>query len=339
MTVEEIAERVNDLARGRALGELHRIRSEISGRSTRSLWRIFSRNTIFPEKRFAFHDGGRHECQFNIGYEDGDTGDIFRYGIAFSFEPSRFHNDFTSLYPKLLNFNYLIRTNPQMTAGLLMWHWANGIRSENYSPRPVDDDTMKGLDFVFVGECVPAESVDIGEIVLTLERLLPVYQFVERGDYNDDGMDGRPPSERKPSTRWATSGKRQGGVFDIGLRHNELQCALEDALRRETDDDLAFEVVVPRGRVDAVLRNLSGATYFEIKVAPTARLAVREAVGQLLEYSCWPGAPRPERLVVIGEGEADATFSEYMQTLRNIAGIELYYRRLDVQTRVLGPNV
>jgi hypothetical protein len=58
----------------RAIHRLSRVRTN----------QIFSKQTTFAY--YAFHSGGRSELQYNIGFEGEEW---FRFGFAFSLEPSR----------------------------------------------------------------------------------------------------------------------------------------------------------------------------------------------------------------------------------------------------------
>ena len=53
-------------------------------------------------------------------------------------------------------------------------------------------------------------------------------------------------------------------------------------------------------------------TYFEIKIALTAKGCIREALGQLLEYNVYPGEQRASEMVVVGEHPATANDGIYL---------------------------
>jgi hypothetical protein len=90
-------------------------------------------------------------------------------------------------------------------------------------------------------------------------------------------------------------------------------------------------VWLERDWIDAVVDSGSELAYYEVKAVPNARLAIREAVGQLLEYAHFK--PREDgrvpRLVVVGPGDADASIATYLTALRTRTGIELEYMQVD----------
>lgn len=85
------------------------------------------------------------------------------------------------------------------------------------------------------------------------------------------------------------------------------------------------------GWVDAILKHPSGDVWvYEIKVAPTASLAVRQALGQLLEYGYQKGGWRPAKLFVVAEPSLDKTTGDYLQLLREKFQLPLEYLRVQI---------
>ncbi len=72
LNIEVLAERINDAATVYQVGELQQLRAKLHGKRARTT-KIFHKGTIFP--KYAFHDGGRTELQFNIGIESREDGD------------------------------------------------------------------------------------------------------------------------------------------------------------------------------------------------------------------------------------------------------------------------
>lgn len=75
--------------------------------------------------------------------------------------------------------------------------------------------------------------------------------------------------------------------------------------------------------------------YFEVKTNPTARKCIREALGQLLEYSGYPGRTRAHRLVVVARAAATAQDRTYVQELRTRYGIPIEYAQYDEEDSAL----
>lgn len=105
----------------------------------------------------------------------------------------------------------------------------------------------------------------------------------------------------------------------IALRHNRIQGVLFDHLEAEYGAGNVW-TEYPTGTggfADAYVRRADGrCIVFEIKVADTASQIVRQAMGQLLEYSFREGGLEPVQLVAVGEPPLDATTQAFLERLR-----------------------
>jgi hypothetical protein len=107
-------------------------------------------------------------------------------------------------------------------------------------------------------------------------------------------------------------------------RHVKLQNALFDYLCARFGQKF---VNYEKGYVDLQLRQDGVQTLFEIKIAPTAKSCIRQAIGQLLEYDLYPDRKRSSKLVVVGDGPVMKNDEVYLQHLRQKFGIPISYRR------------
>ena len=94
--------------------------------------------------------------------------------------------------------------------------------------------------------------------------------------------------------------------------------------------------VAEGGRVDVAVDTRDGLLFCEIKVAPNVRAALREAIGQLLEYAHWPNESRAKKWWVVSEEAPSAEDVAYLQALRTRYGLPVFYRRIDAEAAVLG---
>ena len=130
---------------------------------------------------YAFHEGGRTELQFNVGFEDDG---YFRYGVAFSLEANRNLVDPVSvLQPKILAFNAAVADFPVLRT-LHMWRYEAGERTLDADVAPVPQSAIRPNVFIFIGERVPvgAEGVTpaiIARAAQVMASLLPLYERVE----------------------------------------------------------------------------------------------------------------------------------------------------------------
>ncbi len=124
--------------------------------------------------------------------------------------------------------------------------------------------------------------------------------------------------------------------LSVERRHVEMQNVLYSQLVSEHGyDSVGVEQPAPGGGiVDAIAETADGLILFEIKTAATARGCVREALGQLLDYGCWPGAAAlPVELCVVGEPELDASTGRYIDALNARFPVPLKYRRVTLAER------
>lgn len=59
-------------------------------------------------------------------------------------------------------------------------------------------------------------------------------------------------------------------------------------------------------------------------------LCIREAMGQLLEYSHYPGSPSVERMIVVGEGVLDQDGEEYLRRLKDRFNLPIAYEQVSI---------
>jgi hypothetical protein len=326
------AEELNIKAQSHPIGDLQQVRAALHG--TRAVGRrIFSSLTITDE--WAFHHGGRSELQFNIGF-DGQKGKMLRYGVAFSFETSRSLPTINVLIPKVKLFNDFLRLYPDLYGDMRMWHW-QGERSSEYSPTPIAPELVTNGVFVFFGKRGPVDALDADLILTNMDRLLPLYEYVESNGRRQPLLSSTEKSfmfqpgltKKLPATK-ATRAQKE---LDVSLRHNILQEALYHKLVDEYGpDNVGTELPTGVGTsVDLVVRRPDAFWFYEIKTFQSPRACIREAVGQLLEYSFWPGSKEACRLVVVGESAAQKDALEYCRRLKKRFSLPIEYQQIAIK--------
>lgn len=328
-TIETIRDEVNRLAAQHPIGELQRLRKRF-----RNMGRVGSQ-VVFGDVRgmarareageehaqdfpYAYHVGGRDELQFNIGIDPFDDFDL-RVGVAFSFEPSRSYPTIDPLLPKVQLFNDYLREHQEQFADLWMWYYSDRERSERRRPGPLSPEMAQLHNFVFVGALGRSNDPDYTMILDTLDRLLPIWRFIEEniGSAGPEQSAEMPLRTGRPDRLSFTTATVAERLLDVNLRHNVLQAALVNELIDEFGEECVGweQAAAGGGSIDALVLSTSMRTLYEIKTAATARGCVREAMGQLLEYGCWPGALEPSGLVVVGEPDPDPQTTEYLRHL------------------------
>lgn len=333
LSIKQLAEELNQRSSTYHIGGLQKLRVEMKGLHHSSSRSIFSSATTFDN--WAFHHGGRSELQFNIGMESSDGAEYVRHGVAFSLETSRSLPDIEVLIPKIRLFNEFIQRNEEALSGFQMWHFRGGVRSTDRAPAPVASDLIEPGVFIFLGAVQPSGAPDYDLILSDFDRLLPLYQFVESGGsfapYRDSpqAFHFRAGHNARKSSSVVT---RVESKLSVSLRHNALQQALFDALCKEYGaENVGTEIPNGSGgRIDAVAKSKKGHTFFEIKVGQSLQACLREALGQLLEYSYWPGSQRAISLVIVGEAVLDEQCKAYLANLSSDLLIPVSYRRVSL---------
>lgn len=140
---------------------------------------------------------------------------------------------------------------------------------------------------------------------------------------------GRVPFRPGHMSRQATGeAESKGGRRTINYRQNVIQDRLVQLLRDKYGND-AVATEHPTGtgcRADALLEHEDGSReLYEIKPADSAREAVRQALGQLLEYAYRRNGLQPSALHVVSDAPMDDVTGEYLDTLEARFGLKLGY--------------
>jgi hypothetical protein len=326
---------------GHEIGELQAIRAQLKGFAlprSQSAGRLFGNIHTSPAGDYAFHYRGGSELQFNIGFESDSR--KFRYGVAFSFEPSQskpWPELSQTLRPKVVRFNEFLARNPELFGDMRMWHHERNKRiggDELPGPIPWERAEQKGV-FVFLGKRQDINRIDYEAVLNDLDRLLPLYKYVERSATSKQTLQPSQAPFVFCPTRWsekaaftvATPAQKQ---LDVALRHNEMQKALYERLvSRYGESSVSYENPCGDGtRADVVVQRQGEYWFYELKTAQSPRTCLREAIGQLLEYAFWPGAPNVTRLIVVGEAAIDESGVDYLRCLQERFALPLEYEQV-----------
>lgn len=121
-------------------------------------------------------------------------------------------------------------------------------------------------------------------------------------------------------------------VRTVEYRQNVIQDRLVERLRAQYGHD-AVGTEHPTGtggRADALVEHADGSReLYEIKPAMTAREAVRQAIGQLLEYAWRRHGLQPAALHVVSDAPLDEVTGEYLRNLEARFGLCFGYMQVD----------
>ncbi len=321
--LDEIVREIDRRSEGRPFGELQRERVKVRG-----LRRLPNRTPFRSanHRDWAHHVGGRDELQFNLGIEPEQSEGNLRYGVAFSFEPSRSFPDARELAPKVALFNDYLRSKPEAFAEMQRWQWSGEIRSENGKCSEIEPFHLVDGSFVFFGKMTSTADPDFDAILRLFDQLMPLWSFIESefsSVMNSNDISADP--QIGPSETIAHIAER---VISVSLRHNDIQRALLSYLQKAPGEVKIEAPAACGGSIDAVHRHDGQIVLYEIKTSVSPRECIRQAVGQLLEYAFWPGSDQPSRLVVVGENPTDSQCVRYLECLNYHSAIPISYLAL-----------
>ena len=119
--------------------------------------------------------------------------------------------------------------------------------------------------------------------------------------------------------------------------HTRLQNRLYEWLcKKYGKDAVGYEEKNEKGFVDLRLAIDGTVTFFEIKMDSLAKRCIRNALGQLFEYANYPNTIKAHKWVVVGDAPATPDDLSYLQHLRTMYGIPLYYAKFDWESETLG---
>ncbi|EIL89069.1 hypothetical protein UU9_10502 [Rhodanobacter fulvus Jip2] len=146
------------------------------------------------------------------------------------------------------------------------------------------------------------------------------------------GANGKVPFRPGHTSKLATGDARGSPEGrEIDYRHNVIQdCLFELLCARHGEDAVGTERPTGTGgRADALVCLPDGRfELYEIKPAPTAADAVRQAMGQLLEYAYRRGGLQPVSMHVVSDAPLDEITSEFLSHLRSEFALPIEYLQI-----------
>lgn len=337
-TISLIAKNLNSFSGSYKVGRLQDIRKSLKGLRRRASKYIFHDRTVFSgdEHEYCFHDGGRTELQFNVGFEDYLDENVVRYGVGFSLEPGQSLPTIDPLLPRISRFNDYIETHPDLFSDMRMWVWNEDGRSPNHFVNPIPIAWVNSGAFIFLGKIGNPEEVTYETILEDFDRLLSLYKYVETPiNTVATNNEFQKPFKFKPGFSKRKSNSKlshKERKLDVRLRHNDLQYSLcVELANKYGKQNIAEEV--PNGAggfIDVVRRISSNFVFYEIKTSDSPRSCIREAIGQLLEYSYWPNTVEPKEIIVVGPSALDSVGIEYLNKLRGSFNLPIKYKHVEL---------
>lgn len=117
--------------------------------------------------------------------------------------------------------------------------------------------------------------------------------------------------------------------------HDIMQNAINDYLNQSKEYK---QVYIERNRVDIKAITHDGIWhYFEIKT-DNAKLSVRKALGQIMEYSYFPNVENAQKMIVVSYDRPNLEVIAYLNMIRTRFNIPVWYRYFDLQKNYLSQD-
>lgn len=118
---------------------------------------------------------------------------------------------------------------------------------------------------------------------------------------------------------------------ELELKHSKLLSAFMKYLNKDFGDDIRRECVTyDNKRIDIVQKTNSGFIFYEIKTYNHLKTSLRIALGQLMEYSCYPENKYAEKLYLVSDLKPSEEFKNYLKHLKEIFNIPIGYIQFDL---------
>ncbi|WP_407448456.1 hypothetical protein [Fibrobacter sp.] len=334
MTIPELAKEINNNLNGHLMAHFQAYRKTIKKLSKNKTKKIFSDISIDKKGKWAFHDGGRSEMQFNIGTEDEGV----RYGLAISLEPSLTLPNPTILFSKISRLNILIGEKPDLFKSFSMWYYTPNGRSQiKKFPFTIPSAAINVGNFIFFGNIAEYSNVSTQEILNTFDAMLPIYEIIE-GERNDITVSENGISktfifkkaQHALPTKYKSAISQQ--IRHIDSQHTKIQQKLIEQLNVEYgEENVSFENPIGTERIDAVVRTPSNEYFFyEVKIASTLSKAIRETIGQLFEYAYSTAEVLAVKLFIVSNYKLDEANQKYLEFLRTQFNLPLEYMQVNI---------
>jgi len=118
--------------------------------------------------------------------------------------------------------------------------------------------------------------------------------------------------------------------ISIDIRHSYLQEKLFVKLQNKYGkENVGLENNIEGNRIDIVVRENDEYIFYEVKTASSAKACIRQAFGQLMEYSYWSGKKIAKKIIVAGEFILTKTDLQYLKYLNSEFMIPIEYEMIE----------
>lgn len=133
---------------------------------------------------------------------------------------------------------------------------------------------------------------------------------------------------------------REPRTIEITYLHKAISKKLTKVLKEKygnTNVRAEHNSGIGGNKVDIIANtHKEGLLFYEIKTYNSVKTSIREALGQLFEYSMWPDKMKASQLIIVTQKHNDIEdIKTYFGHLRSKLGISIYYQWFDIESNEL----
>lgn len=120
--------------------------------------------------------------------------------------------------------------------------------------------------------------------------------------------------------------------YMMALHHNELQNAMVDYFKTNSNNT---SVTTEANNVDITVKTVAGEKiFYELKTSDV-KLAIRLAIGQLLEYCHYSNKIKADKLIIVTKYAPSSNDIAYIEGLRALYQMPIYYQQFNMEMKQL----
>ena len=252
---------------------------------------------------------------------------IDELGYSTEHTPTHVRYDFQKLF-KIPGLHTLVQKVLRLKLRTAGWHEGNSI---------IEEATSLGLHEVFSLTKEQFSSwLDTGLLTPENEEFLEADDAKFFSEADDEAPPGkfefRPGHNEKKTGVIVTSGAAKGTTAT--LLHNEIQNSMyKNLIAKYGEECVGTEVPTGDGTaIDIVVKTDKFCWFYEIKTSSSARVCIRQAIPQLLEYAYWQAdGSRADKLIIVSPQKITPQAAAYLNFLREQFKLNLHYERCELK--------
>lgn len=147
-------------------------------------------------------------------------------------------------------------------------------------------------------------------------------------------------SGKLPSEKFISKRTYREGSGKVDLVHNKIVFNCHRQLQKKYGKgNVRAEVPTGSGtKIDLVVKDRKTHCFYEFKTAYSSILSIREAFGQLMEYSYFPDKKKAAKLIIVSDRPITNDGIIYMKRLRKDFKLPMYYQYYNPTSKSLEPT-